>query len=324
MVGFKKETEERRYRGNAVPRSMHERAMIDHDRLFKELVTTFFAEFVELLLPELASYLDASSIEFLDKEVFTDVTEGERHEADVLARARFQGKDSCFLVHVENQAQVQTEFARRMFRYFARLHEKHAVPVYPVVVFSHGSTRLEPAEYRVSFPDLEVMRFQFRSIQLRQLDWRRYLRQSNPVAAALMSRMDMAAQDRPRVKLECLRLLTTLRLNPARMKLISGFIDTYLRLNREETLRFEREADTVLTINERSRMLELTTSWKEEGRREECLRLVVRQLRRRLGSLDVAMETQLNGLTLDRLETLAEALLEFTTVGDLTSWLQQP
>ena len=35
--------------------------------------------------------------------------------------------------------------------------------------------------------------------------------------------------ERPRVKLECLRLLATLRLNPARMRLISGFVDTYLR-----------------------------------------------------------------------------------------------
>jgi hypothetical protein len=41
----------------------------------------------------------------------------------------------------------------------------------------------------------------------------------------------MAIEDRPRVKLECLRLLATLRLNPARMRLISGFVDTYLRLN---------------------------------------------------------------------------------------------
>ncbi len=253
----------------------------------------------------------------------------------MVARARFRGKDLCFLVHVENQAQAQTEFGRRMFCYFARLHEKHAMLVYPVVVFAHGSKRPEPTEYRVSFPDLEVMSFRFRSIQLRRLDWRTYLRQANPVAAALMSQMDMAREERPRVKLECLRLLTTLKLDPARMKLISGFIDTYLQLNREEALRFEREADTLLTINERSKMLELTTSWKEEGRqegrqegreegrREECHRLVVRQFRRRFGMLDAAIEGQLGGLSLDQLETLGEALLDFSTTGDLTDWLQE-
>ena len=34
---------------------------MDHDRLFKELLTTFFVEFVELFFSELAAYPDACS-----------------------------------------------------------------------------------------------------------------------------------------------------------------------------------------------------------------------------------------------------------------------
>jgi len=303
--------------------------MIDHDRLFKELITTFFTEFVELLLPEMSAYLEADSVEFLDKEVFTDVTEGKRYEADVVAQVRFKGAASCFLVHVENQAQSQAEFGRRMHRYFARLHEKYAIPVYPVAIFSHDSAKPEPEEYQVTFPDLEVLRFRFRCIQLRRLSWRDYLRHTNPVAAALMARMGMAKEDRPRVKLECLRLLTKLRLNPARTKLISGFIDTYLRLDRDETLQFAHEADTVLTVNERSKMLELTTSWKEEGRqegwqegrRDECCRVVLRLLTLRFGPLDASVETRIGSLSLERLEALAEALLVFKSADEIQLWL---
>ena len=95
---------------------------MDHDRLFKELLTTFFREFLELFFPELAAYLDPDSVEFLDKRLFTDVTQGDRHEADLVVRARFRGQGLCFLIHVENQAQPQTNFPRRMFGYFARLH----------------------------------------------------------------------------------------------------------------------------------------------------------------------------------------------------------
>ena len=40
------------------------------------------------------------------------------------------------------------------------------------------------------------------------------------MAAALMARMGMVTEERPRVKLECLRLLTTLRVDVARQKLI--------------------------------------------------------------------------------------------------------
>ncbi len=46
---------------------------IDHDRLFKELLSTFFWEFLELFLPETAAYVDRESITFLPQEVFIDV-----------------------------------------------------------------------------------------------------------------------------------------------------------------------------------------------------------------------------------------------------------
>ena len=58
-----------------------DRAMVDHDRLFKELISTFFLEFIDLFFPEVRDYIEAGSLDFLDKEIFTDVTSGERHEA---------------------------------------------------------------------------------------------------------------------------------------------------------------------------------------------------------------------------------------------------
>ena len=59
---------------------------MDHDRLFKELISAFFVEFVELLLPEIASYVDPQAVIVpLDKEIFTDVTVGDKHEVDLVA-----------------------------------------------------------------------------------------------------------------------------------------------------------------------------------------------------------------------------------------------
>jgi hypothetical protein len=48
------------------------KATIDHDELFKKLLTTFFVEFIELFLPEVAEYLDADGVEFLGQEYFAD------------------------------------------------------------------------------------------------------------------------------------------------------------------------------------------------------------------------------------------------------------
>ena len=39
---------------------------MDHDSAFKELLSTFFVEFVELFLPDVAAYLDPDSLEFLN------------------------------------------------------------------------------------------------------------------------------------------------------------------------------------------------------------------------------------------------------------------
>lgn len=55
---------------------------------------------------------------------------------DVLFKERFKDTETCFLLHTENQASARSEFLRRMFGYFSRPHEKYALPVYPVALFS--------------------------------------------------------------------------------------------------------------------------------------------------------------------------------------------
>ncbi|MCC5619634.1 Rpn family recombination-promoting nuclease/putative transposase, partial [Nostoc sp. CHAB 5836] len=166
--------------------------MIDHDRLFKELLSTFFIEFLDLFLPQVVSQIDRNSIQFLPQEVFTDVTSGEKKEIDLLAQCRFQQQDTCFLIHVENQSYTETAFAKRMFKYFGRLHEKYDLAIYPVVIFSFDEPkRPEPQNYRVTFGDFKVLEFQFAAIQLNRLNWRDFLTQPNPVAAALMAKMNI-------------------------------------------------------------------------------------------------------------------------------------
>lgn len=301
--------------------------MIDHDRLFKELLTTFFVEFLELFFPEVVAYLETDSLEFLDKEVFTDVTSGERYEADIIVKARFHGLETFFLIHVENQAQYQANFNERMFRYFARLSEKYGLPVYPIAVLSFNSPRtVQPKVYQVAFPNKVVLQFDYDVIQLNRLNWRDFLRQQNPVASALMAKMNIDAGDRLQVKLECLRLLATLRLDPARMTLISGFIDTYLRLSAEEESRLESEIATMEPVQQEV-VMEIVTSWMErgieQGKQSQTLALILRQLSRRIGAINPELESRIRSLSVPQLEELAEALLDFSNEADLVNWLQQ-
>jgi hypothetical protein len=62
------------------------------------------------------------------------------------------------LIHVENQSYTQSEFAKRMFKYFARLYEKYDLPIYPVVIFSFDEPkRAELTNHCVTFTDLNVL-----------------------------------------------------------------------------------------------------------------------------------------------------------------------
>ena len=307
--------------------------MIDHDRLFKELISTFFIEFIELFFPEVMTYLEPASITFLDKEVFTDVTVGERYEADLLVQVKFQDRSSYFLIHVENQSYNQANFNQRMFRYFARLHEKYNLPIYAVVVFSYERPqKAAETSYQVVFPDFKVLEFNYRVLQLNRLNWRDFLNQRNPIASALMAKMQIVPEDRPKVKAQCLRLLVTLKLDPAKMQLISGFIDIYLNLDEAEEQVFQTELGTIES-EEREQVMQIVTSWMrtgiEQGRQEgleEGLQreteLILRLLKRKIGRLSPEIEEQVKGLAIADWENLGEALLDFEQQEDLTVWLR--
>ena len=221
-------------------------ARINHDQLFKELLTTFFVEFLELFFPSILEYLDTDTITFVDKELFTDVVGGEKKIMDIVALAKFQQQNYSFLVHVENQASSDTEFNRRLFRYFCSLFLKYDHPVYPIVVFSYDSPqRLDRSNFTIDFPNKQVLNFNYEIVQLNRFNWRDFLQQKNPVAAALMAKMKIEEDDRPQVKAECLRLMVTLKLDPAKMYLISGFVDTYLNLSQQEELIFQSRLSTM-------------------------------------------------------------------------------
>jgi predicted transposase YdaD len=85
--------------------------------------------------------------------------------------------------------------------------------------------------------------------------------------------------------------------------------------------------------------MEIVTSWmergieqgkqqgrqegKQEGRQEEARSLILRLLNRRIGTIDSTLEAQIRSLSLAQLETLGEALLDFTDSSDLQTWLDQ-
>ena len=77
--------------------------------------------------------------------------------------------------------------------------------------------------------------------------------------------------------------------------------------------------------------MEIVTSWMEQGieqgieqgKQAEALSLVLRMLPKRLGSLEPHIEGRVATLSVEQLEELAEALLDFNSSSDFAVWLER-
>ncbi|HEY2588905.1 MAG TPA: DUF4351 domain-containing protein [Tepidisphaeraceae bacterium] len=246
---------------------------------------------------------------------------------DLLVKAKFNQSDAFFLIHIENQASAQDTFAKRMFRYFARLHESFDLPVYPVALFSYDSPqRPEPDRYQVAFPDRSVLDSSFRVIQLNRLNWRDYIRQPNPVAAALLTKMRIPREDRPRVKLEFLRMAATLRLDMAKSELLRNFMTRYLKLTAQEQTMYNSEYER-LEPAEKESIVEVIDEWDAagiaKGLRQGRAQGAVLLLRHRFGPLSEALADRIDALPQPVLDRLLIAILNFNGLQDAENWLAQ-
>lgn len=238
---------------------------IPHDQLFKELLSAFFLEFLELFAPDLYAQLDPGTLQWMDKELYPESTRTRRKQVDLVAQVGFLGRKTSLVVHVENESSARNHFPRRMFVYAARLAENSGLPVYPIVVYSYAKPlKAGPDRYVLEVAGKRVFEFHFHVVQLNRLHWRDFLDHPNPVASALMARMKIAPRERPLVKLECLRMLTRFRMDQRKSRLISKFVDAYLSLDAVEEAVLERRLEELMP-KEKRQVREFMTSWERKG-----------------------------------------------------------
>jgi flagellar biosynthesis/type III secretory pathway protein FliH len=149
-----------------------------------------------------------------------------------------------------------------------------------------------------------------------------------------MAKMDFNPEERVRVKLECLRMLVTLQLNPAKIELISGFIDTYLKLNATEEQALDNELKQANLVEEEG-IMEIVTSWMQKGIErgiEQGIERGIEQgeqkivkilLTQRFNNIDSVLESRIDGLSAKQIESLASVIFNLQSLEDLINWLDQ-
>jgi predicted transposase YdaD len=64
----------------------------------------------------------------------------------------------------------------------------------------------------------------------------------------------------------------------------------------------------------------------ERGRQEAIVKekdLIVRQIKRKVGNIDMELENRVKSLNIEVIEVLAEAIFDLDTVEDLQNWLDK-
>jgi hypothetical protein len=313
---------------------------MDHDALFKMLFKSpaIFKGLFDAFLPEAGKFVDFDHLVFVDKERVT--IDGRKRTGDLLVKTRFRKQPAGFLIHIEHQAQPDSNLARRMLEYFLLDWQEYKTPVYPIAVLTHKkpmSFSLAPLE--LNFPNKKVLFFDFDVIDLPCMEARSYVKLRNPAALALAARMKMNPQDRVSLARDFFLSLAFTKVRREEKDLVAGFFSRYQPLSGQEELQLEEELSKVKSKDAREAAMELTNPFielgkrrgrqegiaegRQEGRHEGQAELVLKLLCRRIGTPSGAHEKAIRKLSPERIESLGEALLDFNVPADLARWLRQ-
>jgi hypothetical protein len=303
---------------------------VGQDQLFKTILEAMLRDFLELFFPDEAARLDFDTLRFLGKEVFANVPEGEVREADVVARLEtLDGQPELVLVHVEVQAEHRSEFARRIFEYYAVLRLHYRVPVFPIVLYLRGGPLSRIAEYREDLFGRELLTFRYHSVALARLPAEEYVGTS-PLGAALSALMSSKkGRDRAALMASMLERVAGSGFNEALKYLLVNVIKTYSVLSDEDHERYRR----LLTRKEFRAVQELELTWAdrlvEKGREEGLERgreagviegkrmALLRQLSAKFGEMPEGVTARAEALSESELDSVLDRILTATTLREL-------
>ncbi|WP_413175852.1 Rpn family recombination-promoting nuclease/putative transposase [Anabaena azotica] len=127
----------------------------------------------------------------------------------------------------------------------------------------------------------------------------------NTLLKQVADQLDMIEENQERVNIStCVQLLAGLRFEK----------DVIRQLFREEIM---QESVIYQDILQKGKL-----EGKQEGKQEGEVLLILRLLSRRFGAVDAETEERINQLSTTQLESLAEAILDFSNQADVIRWLE--
>ncbi|MGI0493963.1 DUF4351 domain-containing protein [Alkalinema pantanalense CENA528] len=307
----------------------------EQDSPWKKVLRLYFREALDFFFPEIAQGVDwTKPIEFLDKELLKlapTAVMGKRYADQLVKLHHNQGPDIYLLIHVEIQAVPEKGFAKRIDTYSFRIFDYFDRHATSIAILCDGKPDWRPSRYSVTQPGT-TLNFEFSTVKL--LDyrdrWAELERSQNPFAWVVMAHLKMQETRRNKAsrkdwKLRLIRSLCESGYNKTDVLNLFNFIDWILGLPKALEIEFWRE----LQAYEEERKVPYISSVERigydrglhEGEEKGQRSLILRLLSRKVGVIDEHTLDRINALSIDQLESLGEALLDFGSIDDLANWL---
>lgn len=306
----------------------------DQDSPWKLVLRQYCREAVEFFFPDIAKVVDwTKPVEFLETEfqkITPDAEIGRRFADQLVKVYRKGGKATLLLIHLEVQAAPETEFSERMFTYAIRIFEYfHEFPV-SLAILCDGKSSWRPTRYAVKTVG-SALQFDFTTVKLLdyQNQWAQLEASRNPFAIVVMAHLKTRetkknSTNRKIWKFTLVKRLYELGYSRSDVLNLFKFIDWAMILPEGLKRAFWSE----LKLYEEERQMPYVTSVEQigydRGIQESLERersLILRLLNRKVGSIDNRTLNRINALTIEQLESLGEALLDFGSIDDLDNWL---
>ena len=311
----------------------------DIDSPWKEAIEAYFPDFMSFFFPSIHPQIDwIRGYEWLDKELQQIVRDAEigKRLADKLVKVwHADGTEAWVLIHIEVQNQREPNFSERMYVYNYRLRDRYNRPIVSLAVLGDERPQWRPTEFTTEMWGCRT-NFQFPVAKLLDYkqDWSSLDANDNLFATVVMAHLKAQAHRKNAPTLKQWKLQLTRRLYEKgydRQDILElyRFIDWLIQLPEALEIQFQRELEA---YEQEGKMPYISTiermaqqRGREEGREEGQLAgqrsLIFRLLNRRVSEIPDTVQEQIHQLPLPGLEALGEALLDFTGLEDLVSWL---
>jgi hypothetical protein len=217
-----------------------------NDILWKGMIEEVFEDLLRFVFPRAERIFDLERrFEYLDKELgLLNPKPGRKSDTrfvDKLVKVYLRdGSEEWVLCHVEVQGADDKEFAKRMFKYYARIFDRFDKPLTAIAIFTEKDGKKLPSMYVRKYEGAELT-YKYNTLCILDYQDRILMANRNPFTLVMLAAKKALLSGRNlddvllREKLAIAKLLIKRGYTEAKTNGILSFLHNYVRFEKPET-----------------------------------------------------------------------------------------